>query len=68
MKRALLVLRGVVAVQHVLSQKSVKVQEFDYEQMRVSGFSIHYKAVLRSRSKSKNRDKQLTFIVRVIVR
>ena len=38
----------------------------DGVQMRaMSGFSVHYQFVLSSRSKSKNRDKQLTFIVRV---
>jgi hypothetical protein len=56
------------------------VQEFYCGQMRVSGFSSHYKFVLGAGAKveersdeippwrGKNRDKQLTFIVRVISR
>ena len=47
------------------SQKFITVQDFNCGQMRVSGCKNHYKFVLGSRSKSKNRDKQLTHIVRV---
>jgi len=34
-------------------------------QWSVSGFSSHYEYVLRAEAVCKNRDKQLTFIVRV---
>jgi len=61
------------------SQKLVKVQDLDCVQMRVSGCKNHYKFVLSAGAKveersnetppwrGKNRDKQLTFIVRVSI-
>jgi hypothetical protein len=59
------------------SQKIVLVQKFDYVQWRESGFSSHNEFVLGAGAKveersdeipprrGKNRDKQLTLIVRV---
>ena len=47
------------------SQKSVTVQDLNCGQMRVSGCMIPLQICLGCRSKSKNRDKQLTHIVRV---
>ena len=36
------------------SQKTIKVQDFNYWQMRVSGCKSHYKAVLGARAKAKS--------------
>ena len=47
------------------SQKFVTVQDFNCVQMRVSGCNEPLQICLGCRSKSKNRDKQLTHIVRV---
>jgi hypothetical protein len=44
----------------------VQVQEFNCEQLRVSGCKFHDKVYERDGAVCKNRDKQLTFIVRVI--
>ena len=48
------------------SQKTVTVQDFDYGQMRVSGYMNHYKFVLGAGA-IKNRDKLIKHTVRVMV-
>jgi len=47
------------------SQKTVTVQDFNYEQMRVSGYIDSYKFVLGAGA-IKNRDKLIKHTVRVI--
>jgi hypothetical protein len=49
------------------SQKTVTVQNFNCEQMRVSGYMNHYKFVLGAGA-IKNRDKLIDPTVRVISR
>jgi hypothetical protein len=44
----------------------VQVQDLNWVQLRVSGYKFHDKVNKRDGAVCKNRDKQLTFIVRVM--
>jgi len=53
--------RNKVGRSHIL----VQVQDFNWGQLRVSGCKFHDNVYKRDGAVCKNRDKQLTFIVRV---